>query len=86
MVRRRTSIHHLLLENEKLLRVELNLKSLLDWIVVLVDHEIFKHRVLVLNLAIDLLIQDTHSYVGILVENINLGGNWFLLQEDAREA
>ena len=86
MVRRRTSIHHLLLENEKLLRVELNLKSLLDWIVVLVDHEIFKHRVLVLNLAIDLLIQDTHSYVGILVENINLGGNWFLLQEDSREA
>ena len=86
MVRRRTSIHHLLLENEKLLRVELNLKSLLDWIVVLVNHEIFKHRVLVLNLAIDLLIQDTHSYVRVLVENIDLGGNWFLLQEDAREA
>ena len=84
--RRKDPVRHLLLEIEKLMCVELHLKRLLSEVVVLIDHEIFKHRVLVLNLAIDLLIQDTHCYVGILVENINLGGNWFLLQEDAREA
>ena len=51
----------------------------------LVNHQIFEHRVLVLNLLVDLLVEEAHSVVRVLAANIGLVGLVLLPKEDIRE-
>ena len=52
---------------EELFRVKLYLEILLSRIIVLVNHHIFQHRVLVLDFIVDLLVQIAHSIVRVTV-------------------
>ena len=80
--RRKDPVRHLLLEIEKLMCVELHLKRLLSEVVVLIDHEIFKHRVLVLNLIFDFFVEIPICVVWVFIRNFYLPEDSLFLQKN----
>ena len=63
----------------------MHLKVSLSWVIMLVNHQILEHRVLVLNLLVDLLVQEAHSVVRVLAADIGLVGLVLLPEKDIRE-
>ena len=63
----------------------MHLKASLSWVIMLVNHQILEHRVLVLNLLVDLLVEEAHSVVRVLAAYIGLVGLVLLPKEDIRE-
>jgi len=86
LVRRRATVQYLPLQIEELLGVELNLKGFLDGVIVLVYHGVLKHRVLVLDLIVDLLVEVAHCIVWVLVAKISRVGGPFFFKKDVRQA
>ena len=81
---RGASVEYLSLQVEEFLSVKLDLKGFLSDIVVLINHHILQHRIFVLNLIIDLLIQVSHGIIWVFASEFCLIIQLIIFVKDIR--